>query len=328
MYLRRVSQTNIALGSDVTLSFVTDIPDIKINELFAKLWKYIYTFERKFSRFIPMSELTILNRSAGIKNKIGADLKDILIESKSFGIETKGLYNPFITPALQLAGYKKSALSGYENDIQIDYTDRKVVDVDKLEIGDDWAQIPYKTAVDLGGIGKGYLADKIGKILNTYNIVGCWVSFGGDIFTSGLDENKNRILVDIQSSNDLNFTTDFIIECPTGDFAIATSGSIKRNEQKDLKDWHHIIDPATLKPAMTDIRLATVCSDTTTRADVMASCAVILGSRKAPAFLKKHGIESALLQCIDENGVQFNKVFGPHIKKIKNYKPREFAVNA
>jgi hypothetical protein len=46
---------------------------------------------------------------------------------------------------------------------------------------------------------------------------------------------------------------------------------------------------------------------------VLASCAVILGSKKAPGFLKKHGIKSALLQGIDKKGVLFEVKFGPRI---------------
>ena len=328
MLLRRLSQTKLALGSDVTLAIVTDMSDDLADKLFVALWRQVYLFERRFSRFLLSSELTTFNRATGLKNPISSEFKELLMVAKQFGIETGGLYNPFVTPALQNAGYKKSALPGYENDKQIDYSNRRVVANEKLEIGDTWALMPYNTAIDLGGIGKGYLADKIGEILHKFSVQGYWLSFGGDISTFGMDENGNNITLDIQNANNLNFTTNWIINCPTNNFAIATSGAMKRVNQEDDGDWHHIIDPATLKPAKSDIKMATVCADTVTRADVLASCAIILGSKKAPAFLKKHGVKSALLQCIDENGVLFEKKFGSNISKMKLYQSREFAVNA
>jgi hypothetical protein len=42
----------------------------------------------------------------------------------------------------------------------------------------------------------------------------------------------------------------------------------------------------------------------------------MLGSKKAFVFLKKHGIKSALLQCVDEKGEPFEKRFGINIGKV------------
>ncbi len=318
MHLKEISQTKTALGGDVTLTIVTDMTDGDVNKLFDYLWQTVYIFERRFSRFLPMSELSIFNRLTGLKTPITCQFKDLLVSTKQIGLESDGLYNPFILPAVQKAGYKKSAVLGYEHDIQIDYTNRRVVDISRLDIGDNWAQIPYGTAIDIGGCGKGYLADQLGQILSKQSIQGYWLSIGGDIATMGLDKFGRHIKVDIQNADNLTATTDWIIDCPTNNYAVATSGTFRRLVQNGNKDWHHIIDPTTLEPAITDIRLATVCTDSAIKADVLASCAVILGSKKAPAFLKKHGIKSAMLQCIDENGVAFEKVFGSNIKKNKS----------
>lgn len=315
MYLRRLSQTRLALGCDTMLAIVSDMTADEADRLFKKLWKQVYVFERRFSRFLPMSELSTFNRTTGLKTPITPEFKDLLTSAKQLGVKTNGLYNPFITPALQRAGYMKSAVPGYEHDSTADYTIRRVVGVERLNIGDDWAQIPYGTALDMGGCGKGYLADQLGKILKNYKVQGYWLSLGGDILTMGRDENGNNITLDIQNANQPSHTTDWIIECPTNSFAVATSGTFRRIGQDVKNNWHHIIDPTTLEPAKTDIRLATVCAETAAWADVLASCAVIVGSYKAPAFLKKHGVKSALLQGIDSDGVVFEKVIGAHIHK-------------
>ena len=95
-----------------------------------------------------------------------------------------------------------------------------------------------------------------------------------------------------------------MVVCPDEPFAVATSGTLRRSRQRAGKPWHHLIDPATFEPATTDVLLATVCAATTLEADVLASCAVILGSERAPAFLESKGVKAILLQCQNENQSQ------------------------
>jgi len=319
MRLRELSQTKLALGGDVTLSIVTDTSAGAADTLFGELWRQVYKFERQFSRFLPQSELSVFNRSTGLKTSITLDFRQLLLSARLLSQETNGLYNPFILPALQRAGYKKSAVAGYEHDIQADYTDRRVVEVDHLVIGDDWAEIPYGTALDLGGCGKGYLADQLGETLKNQSVQGYWLSLGGDIATMGRDENDKQLILAIRDAKNLETASEWVVVCPPEHTSVATSGTYRRKGQDIKKDWHHIIDPLTLEPAVTDIRLATVCAATAVRADVLASCAVILGSKKAPAFLRKHGAVAALLQCVNDKEVNFEKVFGERIMKSSLY---------
>jgi thiamine biosynthesis lipoprotein len=315
MYLREVSQTKPALGGNTTLAFVTNMDDYESKILFSKLWDRLFRFERRFSRFLPLSELSSFNRSAGLKTPVSPDFLEMLRIAKQLSITTSGLFNPFIMPALQRAGYVKSAMTGHEDDQQTNYSDRVVVGIEELEIGDNWARIPFRTALDFGGFGKGYIANQLASILDSSNIQGYWLSLSGDIITKGHDEDGNKIYIDIQDANSLGKTGNWVIECFDEHCGIATSGTFRRAGQNTKDPWHHIIDPSTMKPAKTDIRLATICTNNTLMADVMASCAVILGSEKAPAFLKSHGVESALLQCIDKNGVTFEKSFGNKIRQ-------------
>ena len=313
MRLRSFSQTKVALGGATNLSFVANMSLKSAESIFRKLWKQVFDFEKKFSRFIPNSELSIFNRSTGTKNSISPEFRNLLLAAGNLGQKTDGLYNPFIMPALQRAGYTKSATPGYEDDKQIDYRERNLANVDRLVVEDDWAIIPYGTAIDLGGCGKGYMGDLLGETLQNEGVQGYWLSLSGDIVTYGMDENNNRFSLGIQNAEFIDQTIDWQIDCPVSASAVATSGTFNRNNQSGRDNSHHIIDPVTQKSAETDILLATVCADNGLLADVLASCAVILGSKKAPTFLKSHGATSALIQYKGETGrievVKFGKQF-------------------
>ena len=190
--LKQYFQTKLALGSDVTLVVVGSEPEAVADELFTSLWHTIYRFERQFSRFIPMSELSAFNRSAGVKTPVTAEFRAILLVAKKLGEQTNGLYNPFILPALQRAGYTKSFVSEYANDSQDDYSKLTVVSLDCLQIGDDWASIPYGTAIDLGGCGKGYLADLLADNEIPEWVKGYWFSIGGDVVGEGESDDAER----------------------------------------------------------------------------------------------------------------------------------------
>ena len=94
--------------------------------MFADLWRVVFSFERSFSRFIPKSELTQLNRLAGLRFEITTEFENLLRTAKGLSQQTGGLYNPFILPALQQAGYRRSAVPGYENDAVDDYSRRRM----------------------------------------------------------------------------------------------------------------------------------------------------------------------------------------------------------
>ncbi len=313
MRLKRYSQTRLALGSDATITLVTAMPSVKVRELFKTLWRHVHTFERSFSRFIPMSELSAFNRSAGLRIPISDEFHSLLIAAKNMSEKTGGLFNPFILPALQRAGYVRSAVPGYESDAVDDYSDRAVVDIDALEIGSAWASIPYGTALDIGGCGKGYLADQLREVLARHDVVGYWVSLGGDVATGGYDEDGTTWKVYIQDAGNLSSEKEQFIICPEYAFAVATSGTFRRVSQKNEQNWHHIIDPLTLRPAITDVRLATICSTAALEADVLASCAITLGSRNAKPFVQNCGAQAMLLQCQNKAG-QFQSKFGDYIQ--------------
>ena len=166
-----------------------------------------------------------------------------------------------------------------------------------LEIGDTWARIPFNSALDLGGCGKGYIADLLVELL-PHDLTGYWLSLGGDVVIGGCDENHTPWQLGIQAaySPEHDLTT---IELPVDrQYAIATSGTTHRRGTKNGKPWHHLIDPHTLQPATTNLLVVTVAAPNAIMADVFASCACLVDEASID-LLKRHGISAAVLQYVD-----------------------------
>ncbi len=294
--LRHV-QTRIALGSPVILTVVSGSSQPILDELFRQLWLLIFEFEKRFSRFLPTSELSQFNRAAAGRQSASSEFRNLLLAAKQMSALSDGLFNPFVLPALQRAGYTHSMVAAHAHDQVDDYSNRSVVPWSKLEIGDDWASIPYGTAIDLGGCGKGYAGDLLADLIDARDDVqGYWFSLGGDIVARGLDEHRHPWVIQVE---DMVGTRTIAGQCVTSGrerYAVATSSILRRKGTKAGKAWHHLIDPRTNRPARTDTATASVCASTALVADVLASCAVILDSGQAADFVSARGATGVLLQ--------------------------------
>lgn len=309
--------TETALGSKATLLLVVDHDDTEYaHGTLAKLWRRVFEFEKQFSRFLPNSELSQFNRTAGPRTSITPEFRDLLIAAKQISSTTEGLFNPFILPALQRAGYTKSMVKGYEHEPHDDYSNLQVATPDQLIIGDTWASIPYGSAIDMGGCGKGYLADKLSEMVKEdASIKGYWFSLGGDIVGGGYDASGNAWKVELQESDANEAEGEAYVQTSTKPFAVATSGTRIRGGKHKGKVWHHILDPRTSQPAETDIFMASVTGESAIHADVLASCAIILGSDDGPKFLKKQPeVKGYLLQCMNDAGHIRTLSYGKSIK--------------
>jgi FAD:protein FMN transferase len=296
-----------ALGSDIYITLISDQDSAKINIITDNLIAMINRFEQQFSRFLKSSELTNFNNNAGKKIAISNSFKKLLVAAKEMSLETKGLYNPFILPDLQKAGYLTSMSEENNNKTINDYRLCKIVSIDKLDIDQTTAKIPKNTALDFGGIGKGYLLGELGSYLKPKPLSGYWISLGGDILCSGYDLNNANWQIAIQNAQFTNKITDYISNKDGATLAIATSGITKRKGINNGITWHHIIDPRTSMPVENSILTVTVTSKNPVFADIYAKCIIIDGEKSVNVYKRLGKIDSYLIQ-FKEQPVKLNKV--------------------
>jgi thiamine biosynthesis lipoprotein len=293
---QRYQQQRRALGSEAVITLVAAVGDPRVKAIFERAWEMVEDFEQRFSRFLPSSELSWLNQSDGARAPATPAMQRVAQTARDYAERSDGLFSPLLLGELQRAGYVGS-FGVLDPAADIDLRDRGVQAAADIEIGDDWVMIPAGSALDFGGIGKGYLLDQLGDYLAGHGVADFWLSLGGDMLVDG---------------HDLGSTDGWSIAVadaadPAADaarltsggrhLAAATSGTVKRRGARpDGAAWHHIIDPRTGRPAETDVLTATVVAPSATAADVWAKCLVIGGSAAAKTFAAGHGITDAYLQ--------------------------------
>lgn len=282
---RMYMQTAQALGTNIELR-ISCINENEADKVFGRMWVKIENFDKQFSRFLPSSEITNLNARAGQRVEISSDLNDILEKSQYYSIVTDGLFNPFILPAVQRAGYVKSLVNNID---PIDYADRVVVDFSHLELGKNWARIPKNTAIDLGGIGKGYLADEIASMIDG-DVNDYCLSFGGDMVIKG-NNGDSPWVIDVQST-DIMGTESYCCNKLLDRMGVATSG-LARNVNGETRN--HLIDPSSGKTITKTYSTCSVAARDAVSADVFASTILISGVSHAQNLINHGLIQGVLL---------------------------------
>lgn len=298
--MNRFQQTGQGLGTDIVIT-INDAKHVD-DAVFVKIWSMIKNFENQFSRFKTTSEITKVNAAPGTLVKVSDEFIAVLQSAISHSKLTSGIYNPLLLGNVQNAGYKGSWPHVDQHDVSLDYSDRiQIMPVSSIVIQGSMVQIPVGTALDFGGIGKGYLLDAIANYLDAKHVKHYWVSLGGDIVVNGHDITDKPWQIGVGSATDVDAVIETLQNTNGARMAIATSGITKRKGA----EWHHLINPATGLPAVTDILSATVSQASATTADVLAKCIVILGSTSTNEFAQKHNAISVISQLESGDTLQY-----------------------
>ena len=122
--------------------------------------------------------------------------------------------------------------------------------------------------LDLGGIGKGYAAERAADLLAAAGP--CLVDAGGDVAVRG----GHAWPVGVE-------TGDGVVTLELERGALATSGSDRRHWVRGGEERHHLIDPRTGRSAASDILRVTAFADDAVQAEVLAKLLFLAGTDEA-----------------------------------------------
>jgi FAD:protein FMN transferase len=281
---------------------------------------FIDECEQRFSRFLPVSELSELNRSAGEWLQVSDDLMDMLQLSTKYYTETNGIFDPSILSDLKQIGYDRSMDEIRAGGVSLaapapDRTSRPAFHEISFDLAVHRVRLPRGMEIDLGGIAKGWIVEKATQVLHGYVEV-CGVSAGGDILFIGhpLDGMDWDVYLE-----DPRSPTEMLAQLHLPAGAVATSSTMKRMWNQGEKVRHHLIDPRTGDSAKTDWLSVTVISPSVVEAEVYAKATLIGGEKELSNLLGAK--QDLIFIAVDPEG---------NLSGSANYKEYiyEFASNA
>jgi thiamine biosynthesis lipoprotein len=274
-----------AMGTDISILAPAEDEDAAVAAR-----TILDSWDRRFSRFDPTSELSCLNATAGEARSaaLSPDLLDAVETAVAAARATDGLFDPLLGARMVELGYDRTFerlepgsaptpsawVAGRWREIRIDRAARTV-------------NLPAGTALDLGGLAKGMAVDAALSALDRAGIRSAAVNAGGDLAVLGLPPGLSAWTVAIEG------LADGPIALTQG--ALATSSIRVRRWRTDAGERHHLLDPRTGLPAASGLEQVSVVAATCAQAEVAAKSALLLGPDRGPAFLAAHRLHGILL---------------------------------
>lgn len=262
------------LGSPFEITVVaTD--SVQANQFINMAFDEVTRIEHLISDWIPTTQISKLNQQAGIAAvKVDLEVFELVERALKISKLTDGAFDisyasmdkiwkfdgSMKTMPTEEAIKKSVAKVGYEH-ILLDANNTTIfLEKEGMKLG-------------LGGIGQGYIADKIKALLQKNGCTSGLVNVSGDINTWGKQPNGADWSVGIV--NPMNKNKVFAT-FPLYDSAVETSGSYEKYVTFNGKRYSHIIDPRTGYPA-TGIVSVSVFAKQTELADALATGIFVLG---------------------------------------------------
>lgn len=241
------------------------------------------TYEAKFSRTREGSPVSEINKEVDYLMDIDPEVSFLIESSREISKNTDGAFDITVgtvtelwnvtadNPTVPTDEEVQEALS-HVGMSKIEYKDNDIIKSDK------------KTKIDLGAIAKGFTLGKIIDYLKTTDIVYGLVSFGGNVGVFGSKGDGVQFKVGITDALDNSKVVGYVY---ISSGYVSVSGDYERYFESDGVRYSHIFDPATARPAETDISgIAVICEDASI-ADALSTALYVKGCEGSLEFYNK-----------------------------------------
>lgn len=280
--------------------------------------KIMNKFEEMLSFYRATSDISKVNVNAGeCFTKVSNDTFNILQQAKAISDATSGIFDITIAPLVKAWAInsdtpnvlsQKEVLSALK---LVNYNDVLLNDLNTSVM-----LSKKKQMIDLGGIAKGYIADRIIDFYKSKGVTKAMINLGGNAKVLGT--NKDNLDWKIAIREPLKGGNDHPCYLTLQDTSIVTSGGYERAFIYDNELYHHILNPVTGYPAKTDLESISIIHENSMLCDALSTPLFIMGSQNAMKFLQLNNISGVMITKNKEIILSQNLIKNFHL--LKNYK--------
>ena len=247
--------------------------------------------ERKYSRYLPGSVISRINRDAG-RTPVAVDSETMHLVGHALRLseETGGAFDPTVGVLRRIWDFREGRTPAPAE------VERLLPLVDRGQVSLRDGTIFLRRGgmeLDLGGVGKEYAVDRVAACLLEDGVRCAVVNLSGDLRTLGSRGDGrpwNLGVIDPRDKGKCRFAVRLL-----GGGGVASSGDYERFFVKDGIRYHHILDARTGWPAR-GVASSTVIAPDAFQAGLAATASFLLGPRKGLEYLEERpGIEGVLI---------------------------------
>ncbi len=294
---RLFKETRTSLYTLVAMTVVTSSED-RARKAMREAYGELDRLGRLLNFYAEDSELSAINRNAGMQPvTVSPDTLEIVEAAVYAGRQTEGAFDVTVGPIVKLWDFNEKILPdsasvaerlpfvGYQN-IVIDAAASTVF------LKKAGAQM------DLGGIIKGFAADKAVAVLQKNGIEDGIVAVAGDIKVFGRQPDGRPWRLGVQNPRQQGDNDILLATLALDDKSISTSGDYQRYFIRDGVRYHHLFNPKTGFPESL-CQSVTVVAPDATLTDPFATGIFIMGPKKGLALLERLGMDGII---VDQDG--------------------------
>lgn len=274
----------------------SDSVKIKIKLLLDELNGQMSTYQQD-------SELSIINQNTSAEwLTVSEPLYEVLKQANTISELSNGAFDITVGPLVNLWGF------GPDGHTFIAPADEKIkqklsnTGFHYLLFDDVKKQIKKENSqlyLDLSAIAKGYAVDRVGLLLESNGIESYMVEIGGELRLKGFNINNKPWRIAVEKPTADKRMIQKVL--PLSDISLATSGDYRNFFEAEGVRFSHTIDPRSGKPIAHKLASITILSDTTIKADALATALMVLGEKQGYQLAVKENI-AALFIIKTEDG--------------------------
>lgn len=245
---------------DTVCTVTADCGDDIINGAFS----LCEDLERTLSRTVKDSDVYRLNNTEGFVS-VSADTFKTVERALYYSDLSGGKFDITIAPVSALWDFKNQVVPSRDEIAEA----LKNVDYHSVEIKDGEIALGGKQ-IDLGGIAKGYIADKATEYLKQKGVKKALINFGGNICMIG------QYNIGIKKP----FDNSVVAAVTVKDKCVVTSGIYERFIEKDGRIYHHILDTKTGYGVENELAAVTVIGNTALDCDALSTVCMLSGTKE------------------------------------------------
>lgn len=277
-----------AMGGRLVVHLAAPDDDVRARGDARRLLSRIGRWADRLSRHLEASELSALNADSRTRVSVGPTLGAALWAALEAADESEGLVDITLLDARLAAEGLSCAepAAGVSRGWSLESGPRRTAVVSR----------PPGVRFDLGGVAKGWLADRGLALLASWP--SAIVDADGDLSVRCRAGDTWAIAVDDPRTDGATLAILQLSGPATGwpvRWGVATSGTSVHRWRHGEVVGHHLIDPRTGAPALTDVVQATVVCGSALRAEALAKAAVIAGKIDGLALLERAGVRGAVI---------------------------------
>ena len=284
----KLSEIGFYLDTVVTLTAYVEDGQV-LKDAMAECARY----EQMLSRTIEDSDVWRINHAEGKPVEVSEDTAAVLACAIRISELSGGVFDVTIAPVSTLWDFTSGTAVLPDADVLAEAA--KLVDYTKIVLEGNTVTLPAGMMIDLGGIAKGYIADRVKAYLEERGVEHAILSFGGNVVAIGTKPDGQEWVVGIQ---DIDAPTgEAMLKTRMGGGSIVTSGIYERNFEVDGIWYHHLLDPATGWPVQNELASVTIRSESSMEGDAVSTAAFVLGKEEGMRLVESlEGFEAIFIE--------------------------------